>query len=309
MRLFSRIGLISAIAFSPFGHAPFAARLGEPPGVVGVMDGRVFRMNEAAGAVLAVHFLPESPDAEGAALVREYSSRAATVAGVKHLFVTGAGQAGAKEWAARAGDAARFVYLDEGGALAGELGVAPGAALPVTVVLGTDGRELFRHAGSSAADSLKFADFAARLDSLTRRPTLSDYNLPKGNALAVDGYDVVAYFVQGKAVKGKPDLVSSYRGVTYRFSSPEMRERFAADPERYLPTYGGWCASAMGDSGKKVEIDPENFKVKDGRLFLFYKSFFGDALKDWNKREKEWEPAADRNWKKLTGEDPVKPGA
>ena len=50
----------------------------------------------------------------------------------------------------------------------------------------------------------------------------------------------------------------------------------------------------------KVEIDPTNFKVKDGRLHLFYKDFFSDALKDWNKNEKEWEPKADANWKKTT---------
>jgi hypothetical protein len=63
----------------------------------------------------------------------------------------------------------------------------------------------------------------------------------------------------------------------------------------------------MGAKGTKVEIDPTNFKVKDGRLFLFYKGTFSDALKDWNKHEAEWEPAADRNWKKLTNEEPPKP--
>jgi hypothetical protein len=59
----------------------------------------------------------------------------------------------------------------------------------------------------------------------------------------------------------------------------------------------------MGAKGTKVEIDPTNFKVKDGRLHLFYKDFFSDALKDWNRNEKEWEPKADTNWKKTTGED------
>ena len=62
----------------------------------------------------------------------------------------------------------------------------------------------------------------------------------------------------------------------------------------------------MGAKGTKVEISPTSFKVKDGRLFLFYKSLFSDALSDWNKHEGEWEPAADRHWKKLTNEDPIK---
>ena len=70
-----------------------------------------------------------------------------------------------------------------------------------------------------------------------------------------------------------------------------------------------FVAGQLGDDpatlpkGTKVEVDPTNFKVKEGRLHLFYKSLFGDAQKDWNQHEREWEPAADINWKKLTGEE------
>ncbi|MCC6676997.1 MAG: YHS domain protein [Phycisphaerales bacterium] len=141
----------------------------------------------------------------------------------------------------------------------------------------------------------------------TTPDSTKQYNLPKGSNLAIEGYDVVSYIDEGKAAEGRSELESVYHGVRYRFISAAHRDTFAADPERYLPTYGGWCASAMGDKGTKVEIDPRNFKVKDGRLFLFYKSLFGDALKDWNRHEKEWELAADLNWKKLTGEGPILP--
>lgn len=139
-------------------------------------------------------------------------------------------------------------------------------------------------------------------------PSAKEYNLPDSR-LAIKGYDPVSYFVENTARRGLKRLEASFAGVTYRFSSPANRDRFLTDPLRYLPTYGGWCASAMGDGGRKVEIDPTNFKVKDGRLFLFYKSLIADAKRDWNRNEKQWEPAADAFWKQISGEDPIKPNA
>ena len=174
--------------------------------------------------------------------------------------------------------------------------VAPEAHAQVVSRLGEAGFQI-------KTDTLRTPALCRSAPSAVNSPRLA-----RGTHLAVEGYDVVSYIESGKAAKGKPEFQSAYRGVNYRFASDESRRRFAQNPEKYLPTYGGWCASAMGDKGTKVEIDPTNFKVKDGRLFLFYKSLFGDALRDWNKHEKEWEPAADLNWKKLTNEDPVKPG-
>lgn len=133
----------------------------------------------------------------------------------------------------------------------------------------------------------------------------SHYNLESGKP-AIQGYDPVAYFPEGggKAVAGKKELSVTHRGVTYWFSSRANLDRFKADPEHYEPTYGGWCASAMADGGRKVEIDPKNFKVTDGRLYLFYKSFFQDALDFWVKDEPKHIQSADASWKSLTGETP-----
>ncbi len=146
----------------------------------------------------------------------------------------------------------------------------------------------------------------ARAVEARRRAPLEQYNLPKGSTLGVDGYDVVAYFTDLKAVRGREEFASVYRGVTYRFASEQHRRMFAATPDAYVPTYGGWCASAMGAKGTKVSINPEYFKVKDGRLFLFYKDLFSNALTDWNAHEREWEPAADANWQKTSGERAAK---
>jgi YHS domain-containing protein len=117
----------------------------------------------------------------------------------------------------------------------------------------------------------------------------------------LQGYDPVAYFTKNAATKGLPALHAEYQGVTYQFASLENKKAFTEHPEKYLPTYGGWCATAMA-KGEKVEIDPTNFKVTNGRLFLFFKAFYANALKDWNKDETGLMAKADANWKKISGE-------
>ncbi|MES2747007.1 MAG: YHS domain-containing (seleno)protein [Bacteroidota bacterium] len=117
--------------------------------------------------------------------------------------------------------------------------------------------------------------------------------------VAIQGYDPVAYFKQNKAVKGKAILTSTYEGVIYHFSSQENKDVFVKNPAGYEPQYGGWCAFAMGDYGEKVEINPETFKIVDGKLFLFYNAYFNNTLKSWNKNEVGLKKKADANWKKF----------
>ena len=124
-----------------------------------------------------------------------------------------------------------------------------------------------------------------------------EFNLEKG--LAIKGYDPVAYFTQKKAVKGKKELTSTFEGVTYYFSSQSNKDLFLKSPSSYEPQYGGWCAYAMGSTGEKVEIDPETFKIVDGKLNLFYNAYFNNTLKSWNKDEVNLKRKADGNWKKL----------
>jgi len=126
------------------------------------------------------------------------------------------------------------------------------------------------------------------------------YNLGAGK-IALSGFDPVGYFTQGKALKGRKELSATHRDVTYQFASAENKKLFSEAPDKYLPTYGGWCATAMA-KGEKVEIDPTNFKVTNGRLFLFFKAFYANAIKDWNKDEANLTTKADANWKKISGE-------
>lgn len=137
-------------------------------------------------------------------------------------------------------------------------------------------------------------------ESVAKKAAIEQYNLPS-NRLALQGYDPVAYFIKNAAVKGSPAARADYQGVTYQFSSPENKKAFTDSPEKYLPSYGGWCATAMA-KGEKVEIDPTNFKVTNGHLFLFFKAFYANAIKDWNKDEANLMAKADANWKKISGE-------
>ncbi|GAA4415732.1 hypothetical protein GCM10023187_46490 [Nibrella viscosa] len=122
------------------------------------------------------------------------------------------------------------------------------------------------------------------------------FNVEKG--LAIQGYDPVAYFVSNKAVKGLPQHALTYKNITYRFASQANLDAFQKSPDKYEPTYGGWCAYAMGATGEKVEIDPETFKIKDGKLYLFYHSTFNNTLPKWNRDEANLQKKADVNWSK-----------
>ena len=116
------------------------------------------------------------------------------------------------------------------------------------------------------------------------------------NGLAIQGYDPVAYFTESKAVKGDKKFAASAEGVIYYFSTAANKELFLKDYKKYEPQYGGWCAYAMGANNEKVEIDPETFKILNGKLYLFYHSFVNNTLTKWNKNEAVLKANADKNW-------------
>lgn len=125
----------------------------------------------------------------------------------------------------------------------------------------------------------------------------TQFNLEK--KVAIQGYDPVSYF-KGKPVKGKSDISTVFQGVIYNFSSLANKETFTKNPSGYEPQYGGWCAYAMGTKGEKVEINPETFKIVNGKLYLFYNAYFNNTLKDWNKNEVNLMKKADINWKNIS---------
>jgi YHS domain-containing protein len=128
---------------------------------------------------------------------------------------------------------------------------------------------------------------------------LQSKQLNLDDGLAIKGYDPVCYFTGHKAERGRKEFSLSYQGALYLFASAADRQTFQTDPAKYEPQYGGWCAYAMGHDGSKVEVDPETFKIINGKLFLFYNRFFNNTLKSWNQDEPKLQMQADANWKKL----------
>lgn len=90
-------------------------------------------------------------------------------------------------------------------------------------------------------------------------------NAPAG--LGIQGFDPVTYHTTGKATRGSANRQSLFKGVIYQFATAENQSIFEANPERYLPAYGGYCAYAMSN-GDIVNINPRNWAVVDGQLYL-----------------------------------------
>ncbi len=124
------------------------------------------------------------------------------------------------------------------------------------------------------------------------------WNLGK-TQLAIEGYDPVSYFPEGggSPAKGDAKIESVLDGARYRFASVAHQEWFLAEPSRYRPKYGGWCAYAMVE-GDDVEVDPKSFLIENGRLLLFYKGFLADTRAKWLPKAKEFAPKADALWAK-----------
>jgi YHS domain-containing protein len=119
------------------------------------------------------------------------------------------------------------------------------------------------------------------------------------SSTAAGGYDPVAYFEEGKAVEGSDAHVLEWNGARWRFASEENREAFRADPERYAPRYGGYCAYAVAQ-GTSAPGDPLAWKIVDGRLYL---NLDKSIQAEWAKDIPGYIVKADQNWPGLVEGD------
>ena len=283
-----------------------------PPGdfTLNSLDGKKFTLSEAKGRLVALHFLLKTECPYCIKYVREFAGTSTTLPDVINVFIKPDDEAAAKAFAAKLTDipgGAPTVYRDENAALAKAFEIPDGYEshgdkmhFPATILLDRNGKELFRFVGKSNTDRLALAEFTAKVTEFARSPELAQYNLKSGEP-AIQGYDPVSY-TTGKPAKGRKEIAATFRGATYWFESDAARAKFAETPDKFAPAYGGWCATAMAE-GRKVEIDPTNFKIANGRLFLFYKGWLGNALNDWNKDEPKLTRDADASWKKLAPRD------
>lgn len=87
--------------------------------------------------------------------------------------------------------------------------------------------------------------------------------------IGIKGYDPVAYFTSGRAIKGSESHSAEHGGVSWRFVSAQNRDAFLAEPARYAPQYGGFCAWGVAEKGRLFDVDPENgWTLHEGRLYL-----------------------------------------
>ena len=86
---------------------------------------------------------------------------------------------------------------------------------------------------------------------------------------AINGYDTVAYFTEYKPVKGRDNLVVDWMGAKWKFSTQAHLDLFKANPEKYAPQYGGYCAYGVAQDAL-VKVEPDQFSVRDGKLYLNY---------------------------------------
>ena len=128
---------------------------------------------------------------------------------------------------------------------------------------------------------------------------LSPVNRTTFGGVAIDGWDPVAYFTDGKPVEGSKEFVHEWNGATWRFASAAHRDLFAQAPEKYAPQYGGYCAWAVSQ-GYTADIDPEAWKIQDGRLYLNYSL---DVQKKWAADIPGNVAKGDANWPKLLAGD------
>jgi YHS domain-containing protein len=119
-------------------------------------------------------------------------------------------------------------------------------------------------------------------------------NLDKAG-VAIQGYDPVAFFTDNKPVKGDAKFPVRHEGATYLFASQEHCDAFKADPAKYEPAFGGYCAYGVS-RGKLVEIDVDAFQIVDGRLLLQYSK---GVRNDFNKDANGNLAKADANWSGL----------
>ena len=116
-------------------------------------------------------------------------------------------------------------------------------------------------------------------------------NIDKKN-LAVEGYDLIAYFEDHKPVKGSDEFSYKYESAIYHFASRTHLNTFKKNPEKYLPQYGGYCAYGVS-RGYAVGIDPEAWSIVDGKLYLNYSL---KVQKTWNEDKPGYIKKADVNW-------------
>lgn len=115
------------------------------------------------------------------------------------------------------------------------------------------------------------------------------------NGVAVQGYDVVAYFESNKPILGKSEITTEYNKAIYYFSSEENKSLFLKNPEKFVPQFGGYCAYGVSENHTSP-TDPKAFTIDDDKLYLNYNLKVKEL---WSKDREARIKKANENWETL----------
>lgn len=129
--------------------------------------------------------------------------------------------------------------------------------------------------GSAFGATFSIALMVSCVPALATDPVNTGYF----GGVAIMGYDPVAYFTEGRAMKGSEEFSYDWLGTPWQFASSKDRELFIGDPTKYAPQYGGYCVGEVASNGATINIDPEAWAIIDGKLYLSYSKEFMDKFK------------------------------
>ncbi len=132
-------------------------------------------------------------------------------------------------------------------------------------------------------------------------PAFADDSVNTGyfGGVAIMGYDTVAYFTAGRATKGSEKFSYEWLGTPWHFANAEHRDMFMSEPLKYAPQYGGYCAGEVINGSVTVNIDPEAFKIIDGKLYLIYDKKHAEGFAA---QAEDAVAKADGNWPKVAAD-------
>ena len=127
-------------------------------------------------------------------------------------------------------------------------------------------------------------------------PALADNTVNTGyfGGVAIKGYDPVAYFTEGRSMKGSEEFAYDWLGTPWHFASRKHRDLFVSEPVKYAPQFGGYCAGEVAFEGITVNIDPDAWRIIEGKLYLY-----GDKTIDLIPPPAGYLTKAEANWPKL----------
>jgi len=113
--------------------------------------------------------------------------------------------------------------------------------------------------------------------------------------VAIEGYDPTAYYTKSRPIKGVPAYSFKWAGATWYFANEKGRELFVQNPEKYAPQFGGYCSNGLSDD-HKIGADPKNWRIIDGKLYLYFSDY---GREQWSGNVKSLIEAADDTWQEL----------